>query len=104
MIYNITLNPYKFKFGLKEVEYVGHVINDTGPRLTLERRETVFNMAYPTMAKQLKSFIECAGTPRMLIRDLSTELRRLHPMIRNYDCKRKLLWNQEAIDAWDQIR
>ena len=102
--HNITLNPTKCKFGLKEVEYVGHVINETGIRFTPERREAVFNMAYPTVAKQLKSFIGCAEYFRTHIRDLSTKLRPLHLMIHNYERNRKLDWNQEAIDAWNQIK
>jgi hypothetical protein len=103
--HNITLNPTKCKFGLREVEYVGHVINETGIRFTPERREAVFNMAYPTVAKQLKSFIGCCAEYfRTHIRDLSTKLRPLHLMIHNYERNRKLDWNQEAIDAWNQIR
>jgi hypothetical protein len=102
--HRITLNPNKCQFGLREVEYVGHVINHEGTKFTPERREAVFNMELPTVAKQLKSFIGCAEYFRSHIRDLSTKLRPLHLMIQNYDRNRKLDWTQEAREAWDQIR
>ena len=35
---NVTANPAKTKLGLKEVEYVGHLITSTGTSFTEEKR------------------------------------------------------------------
>ena len=52
--HNITVNPNKCRFNLREVEYVGHVLSNKGLTFTKERREEVFNMEVPTMGKHLK--------------------------------------------------
>ena len=39
--YNILLNPAKCKFGLDEVEYVGHTINSTGLHFTRSKLDSV---------------------------------------------------------------
>ena len=102
--HNVTVNPEKCRFGLREVEYVGHVLSNKGMSFTKERREEVFNMDVPTIGKHLKSFIGCAEYFRDHIADLSEKLRPLHEMISDYDKHRRLVWTQEGRKAWDQVR
>ena len=52
----MTVNPKKCRFGLTEIEYVGHVINAQGITHSQDRIEKVLSMQKPTMAKHLKSF------------------------------------------------
>ena len=102
--HNITVNPNKCRFNLREVEYIGHVLSNKGLTFTKERREEVFNMEVPTMGKHLKSFIGCAEYFRDHIANLSEKLRPLHAMIVDYDKNRRLVWTPEGRKAWDQVR
>jgi len=46
--YGVTLNPTKCRFGLEEVEYVGHTINATGMSFSEEKRGEVLDFHYRT--------------------------------------------------------
>jgi hypothetical protein len=45
--FNITLNPEKCRIGVREVEYLGHVINQHGLSFSKEKREKVVNFPNP---------------------------------------------------------
>ena len=47
----VTANPSKTRLGLKEVEYVGHLINCTGTSFTPEKRLQVLDFPLPTTQK-----------------------------------------------------
>ena len=44
-----TFNPRKTKLGLKEVEYVGHLVSATGTSFTPEKRLKVLNFPQPSI-------------------------------------------------------
>jgi hypothetical protein len=47
--YNIKLNPKKCKFGLTEVEYVGHTVNEQGLHFTRSKLDSVLDFTLPTV-------------------------------------------------------
>jgi hypothetical protein len=53
----VTVNPRKTRLGLKEVEYVGHLISSTGTSFTPEKRLQVLDFPLPTTEKSLPQFI-----------------------------------------------
>ena len=53
----VTANPRKTRLGLKEVEYVGHLISNTGTFFTPEKRRQVLDFPLPTTEKALLEFI-----------------------------------------------
>ena len=58
---NLALSPKKCRFGLREVEYVGHVISEKGKYFTQEKMHKIRNFPRPVMNKQLKSFLGLAN-------------------------------------------
>ena len=52
---NVTANPAKTRLGLKEVEYVGHLISSTGTSFTEEKRLQVLDFPLPESEKALLS-------------------------------------------------
>jgi hypothetical protein len=100
----ITVNPKKCRFGLSEIEYVGHIINAQGVSHSPERIEKVLSMQKPTMAKHLKSFLGVATYFRDHIRNHSVIVKPLHEMIHKYEKNRKLEWTPAGLLAYDQIR
>ena len=55
--HNVTLNPDKCKFGLSEIEYVGHKIDSTGITFMSEKLEAVLNKELPVFPKDMKSLL-----------------------------------------------
>jgi hypothetical protein len=53
----ITLNPDKCELGLKELQFVGHVINAEGIRMSEERIQKVLEFPLPQTVKDVRSFI-----------------------------------------------
>ena len=55
--FNITLNPKKCRFGVRSIEYVGHIIDEYGIRFSNEQTDKVLNFNEPIMVKDLMSFM-----------------------------------------------
>jgi len=58
--HKLTFNPEKVRLGMSRVEYVGHVIDDTGLSFTREKISEVADFPKPMTAKTLMSFIGLA--------------------------------------------
>jgi len=54
--YKLKLQPTKCEFLLKEVNYLGHQITETGVRPDPEKVEVINHFPTPTNPKQLKTF------------------------------------------------
>jgi hypothetical protein len=54
--FNITLNPEKCRFGMSEVEYVGHVINAHGTKIFTRKETRDCSLIKPYSQKHKKSF------------------------------------------------
>ena len=97
---NVTANPAKTKFGLKEVEYVGHLITSTGTSFTEEKRLQVLDFPLPETEKALLQFIGLVNyfrdhVPKMT--EMVQPLRKLMDM-KKYKGSKKLTWTDEAIE------
>ena len=57
----VLANPVKTRLGLKEVEYVGHLISSTGTSFTEEKRLQVLDFPLPETEKALLQFIGLAN-------------------------------------------
>ena len=69
--HKLTFNPAKVRLGLSRVEYVGHVLDDTGLSFTREKISEVADFPKPTTAKTLLSFLGLAGYFRRHIRNFA---------------------------------
>ncbi len=87
----VTANPDKTRLGLKEVEYVGHLISSTGTSFTEEKRLQVLDFPLPETEKAL------LHVPKMT--EMVQPLRKLMDM-KKYKGSKKLTWTDEAIKAF----
>eukprot|EP01032_Pedospumella_encystans_P000787 gene787-912_t len=55
--HKVTLNPKKCRFGLKSVEYVGHVVSEEGVSFTEQKRGKVLDFPLPRTQKELQAFL-----------------------------------------------
>jgi hypothetical protein len=69
--YNVRLKPSKCSFGMESIEFLGHVFDKNGHKLTEERVQGIVDLAEPTSVKGLRSFIGMVNYFRDYISDLS---------------------------------
>ena len=106
--FDITVNPRKCVFGLKEVVCVGHTINEKGHSFTQERLDGIMDIPKPLAQGSLKMFMGVVGYVRDSIRDFAKIAAPLNLMLHNYSkakAKRTALdWSEEATNAFDTLR
>jgi hypothetical protein len=103
--YNITLNPDKCTLGVEEIEYIGHVIDKDGLRMSDDKIRKVVDFAVPDTIQQMQSFLGLANYFRDHIQNHSTIA---HPLYALYDCKAKgktkLVWTDAATEAFTAMK
>jgi len=98
--------PSKDKLGLKEVEYVGHLISSTGTSFTEEKRLQVLDLPLPETGKVLLQFIGLANYFRDHVPNMTEMVQPLRKLmdIKKYKGSKKLTWTDEAIEAFHFCR
>ena len=105
--FNITLNPAKCRFGMAEVEYVGHKIDGEGLSFTRDRTDEVAAMPEPQTAGDMKMFLGMVNYFHQHIRNLSTMTEPLNQMLGKYEKKaaqRRLEWTPARRLAFQQVK
>jgi len=102
--YGITLNPKKCRFGLGEVEYVGHTINENGMSFSEEKREEVLDFPLPTTQKGMKQFLGLANYFRDHVKNHSIITQPLQAMVSDYNKNKPLVWTEELINQFKLVR
>jgi hypothetical protein len=105
--YNITLNMKKCRFGMSEVEYVGHVINEHGLSFSSAKLDKISTFRKPTSKKDLKSFLGLASYFREHVHRYAELTVPLHNILDSYSKKarhQQLLWTPETDEAFDKLK
>ncbi len=101
---NVSLNPKKCQLGASEIEFVGHVIDKEGLKMSEAKLSKVIEFKKPVVAKGLKSFLGLANYFRDHIKNHSQIVRPLQDMIKHYKKGHKLTWNEETSKAFNEIK
>ena len=94
----MTLNPEKCEFGLSEVEFVGHLIDETGITFTSDKLKQVAEIPIPTTKGELKQFLGLAGYFRNHVPDFANLTHTLNSMLDGYEkrtSKQVLKWSED---------
>ena len=107
--FNVKLKSSKCKWGVEEVEFVGHVFNKKGYALSEERKKAVTILPQPTNLKQLRGLLGTVNYFRAFIPNLSTLLVPLTDLTKGHDSKVnstkvKLAWTEECEAAWKKVK
>ena len=104
--YNITVNPDKCKLGLREVEYVGHLISEEGCHFSKEKLQKVIDVPLPMKAQELKSFLGLSNYFRDNVPNYAALTAPLQAMLTDYHAKRPLVWSQhpDAKKAFEETK
>ena len=100
----ITINPKKCSFGLEQIEYTGHVLDNNGLSFSAKKKSQVVDFLQPETQKDLKSFLGLANYFRDHIRNHSTLVQPLHEMIKDYKPRSHLQWTAETLQAFERVR
>ena len=92
--HNVTLNPAKCRFGMEEVEYVGHTINSEGMSFSEEKRGQVLEFPLPTTHRGMKQFLGLANYFRDHVENHSVITQPLQAMLANYSKNKVLQWTE----------
>ena len=98
----ITVNPAKCKFGLSEVEYVGHVISHLGTTMSKEKKLKVLDFPIPETTKQLRGFLGLVNYFRNHVRDYANTCAPMYQLTNQKG--RRLQWTEEAEQAFEKIK
>jgi len=105
--FNISLKPSKCKFGLSEIEYVGHLIDKDGLTFTKEKLAKVAIVEKPVTTKQLKSFLGLANVFREHVQDhslISRVLSEKHLVGYQKNKRVVIKWDEESDRAFNTLK
>jgi hypothetical protein len=102
--HKMTLNPAKCKFGVSQVEYVGHMINKDGMTFSEDKLREVLDFPKPITHHGMKSFLGLANYFRDHIRNHSTLVQPLQEMVSDYNKHRPLKWTADLEARFDEVR
>jgi hypothetical protein len=100
----MTLNPEKCEFGMTEVEFVGHLIDETGMTFTPEKLKQVAEMPLPKTKGALKQFLGLGGYFRRNVPENYADITHtLNDMLEGYEkksSKEKINWQEDQIKTF----
>ena len=99
----ITVNPAKCRLGVPEVEYVGHVISETGLTMSDSKKQKVLDFPLPETTKQLRGFLGLVNYFRDHIRGHAVICHPLHQLVAQTSGKR-LQWTPVCTSAFQEIK
>ena len=102
--WNLTVNPEKCKFGLKKIEYVGHLIDEEGMTFSEKKLNHVGDFELPNNQKKMKSFLGLVSYFRNHVHHITEEVQPLQDMVRNYKPRQRLKWTPELIERFHKVK
>ena len=98
----VTVNPAKCKFGMTEVEYVGHTISREGLNMSPEKKQKVLDFPVPDTVKQLRGFLGLVNYFRDHVRGHAVICKPLFEM--TTQASKRLVWTEEGEAAFRKIK
>ena len=101
---NIFINPDKCQLGLTEIEYVGHTISEDGVQFSREKLHKAVQISKPIRMRDLKSFLGLANYFRAHVRNHSSLAQPLNDMLKDYQPKKVLQWDDISLKAFEDLK
>jgi hypothetical protein len=102
--FNVTFNPKKVKLGLSKVEYVGHMIDESGLTFSREKISDVADFPVPTTVKMVRAFLGLCNFFREHVRGHSLIDREIRKVVTDYDATKKFVWTDTATAAFEELK
>lgn len=98
---NLVLQPDKCEFLKKEINYLGHIINEEGIKPDPKKIEAVKKMPIPKNPKNIKQFLGLVGYYRRFIRNFAMIAKPLTNLLKK---DQPFNWTEETQQAFENLR
>lgn len=98
---NLRVKRRKCQIGMKEVSYLGHIVNGDGVKMNEELIKDIVRCEEPRNVKELQCFLGLSGYYRRFVKDYAMIARPLHDLL-----KKGAQWkfNEEERDAFERLK
>ena len=97
------LNPEKCTFGVRRIEFLGHVIGEGILSINEARRQALINTPKPTTVTMLRKALGAFSHVRRWIPGMANIAKPLYDLL-DKDGKKMLQWTPEATDAFERLK
>ena len=98
---DLFVKPEKYKWKVREVEFLGVVIGPKGIEIQREKIEGVLNWLAPRNVKEVQKFLGLANYYRRFIKDFARITVPLHVLVRK---GQKWKWEKEQEEAFKRLK
>jgi len=98
---DLFVKPEKCKWKVREVEFLGVVIEPKGVEMQKEKVEGVLNWLVPRNVKEVQKFLGLANYYRRFIKDFARIVALLHMLVRK---KQKWKWEKKQEKAFERLK
>jgi hypothetical protein len=102
--HGLLLRPDKCRFGLSEVDFLGHHVDSEGIRPLPEKVSAVANFPLPSTPKELQTFLGMMHFYHRFIPHAASSLYLLHDLAKKKPSKSPLQWTEDALAAFNAAK
>lgn len=100
----LSINFAKSGFCLKNMRYMGYVVDELGLRPDPEKVSCVLKVELPKTVTELRRFLGMAVWYRRFIHCFATIASPMHELVKGGGKGRKLIWNEKAIQCFESMK
>ena len=100
----LSINFEKSGFCLKNMRYMGYVVDELGLRPDPEKVSCVLKVTLPKTVTELRRFLGMAGWYRRFIHCFATIAAPMYDLIKGGGKGRRLVWNEKAIQCFETMK
>lgn len=100
----LSINYAKSGLCLRNMRYMGYIVDELGLRPDPEKVECVLKIPLPQTVTDLRRFVGMAGWYRRFIETFSIVTAPLYDLLKGGGKGRKLIWNELAIKSFEQLK
>jgi len=98
---NLFVKPKKYKWKVREVEFLGVVIGPRGVEMQKEKVEGVLNWPALRNVKEVQKFLDLANYYKRFIKDFTRLAAPLHVLVRK---EQKWKWERKQKEAFERLK